>query len=144
MKTVLFILMGSFTFVTAQNQNALKKEITPPEAIKITKELKAHDQVRIDDYYWMNNREDPQVISYLKSENDYNEKMTAHTKEFQAKLFNEMKGRIKEDDKSVPYKLNGYWYLTRFEKGKDYPIYSRKKESLDAPEEILFDVNEDI
>ena len=142
MKTVLFILMGSFTFVTAQNQNALKKEITPPEAIKITKELKAHDQVRIDDYYWMNNREDPQVISYLKSENDYNEKMTAHTKEFQTKLFNEMKGRIKEDDKSVPYKLNGYWYLTRFEKGKDYPIYSRKKESLDAPEEILFDVNE--
>lgn len=142
MKTVLFILMGSFTFVTAQNQNALKKEITPPEAIKITKELKAHDQVRIDDYYWMNNREDPQVISYLNSENDYNEKMTAHTKEFQAKLFNEMKGRIKEDDKSVPYKLNGYWYLTRFEKGKDYPIYSRKKETLDAPEEILFDVNE--
>lgn len=142
MKTVLFILMGSFTFVTAQNQNALKKEITPPEAIKITKELKAHDQVRIDDYYWMNNREDPQVISYLNSENDYNEKMTAHTKEFQTKLFNEMKGRIKEDDKSVPYKLNGYWYLTRFEKGQDYPIYSRKKESLDAPEEILFDVNE--
>lgn len=142
MKTVLFILLGSFTFVTAQNQNALKKEITPPEAIKITKELKAHDQVRIDDYYWMNNREDPQVISYLNSENDYNEKMTAHTKEFQTKLFTEMKSRIKEDDKSVPYKLNGYWYLTRFEKGKDYPIYSRKKESLDAPEELLFDVNE--
>lgn len=142
MKTVLFILMGSFTFVTEQNQNALKKQITPPEAIKITKELKAHNKVRLDDYYWMNNREDPQVISYLKSENDYNEKMTAHTKEFQTKLFNEMKSRIKEDDKSVPYKLNGYWYLTRFEKGKDYPIYSRKKESLDAPEEILFDVNE--
>lgn len=142
MKTVLFILLGSFTFVTAQNQNVLKKEITPPEAIKITKELKAHDQVRIDDYYWMNNREDPQVINYLNSENDYNEKMTAHTKEFQTKLFNEMKSRIKEDDKSVPYKLNGYWYLTRFEIGKDYPIYSRKKESLDAPEEILFDVNE--
>ncbi len=142
MKTVLFILLGSFTFVTAQNHNVLKKEITPPEAIKITKELKAHDQVRIDDYYWMNNREDPQVISYLNSENEYNEKMTAHTKEFQTKLFNEMKSRIKEDDKSVPYKLNGYWYLTRFEKGKDYPIYSRKKESLDAAEEILFDVNE--
>ena len=142
MKTVLFILMGSFTFVTAQNHNALKKEITPPEAIKITKELKAHNQVRIDDYYWMNNREDPQVIDYLNSENDYNEKMTAHTKEFQTKLFNEMKSRIKEDDKSVPYKLNGYWYLTRFEIGKDYPIYSRKKETLDAPEEILFDVNE--
>lgn len=68
MKTVLFILLGSFTFVTAQNNNALKKEITPPEAIKITKELKAHNQVRIDDYYWMNNREDPQVISYLNSE----------------------------------------------------------------------------
>ena len=120
----------------------MKNTVLPPEAIKIKKELKAHDKVRVDEYYWLNDRENPEVINYLNSENDYNEKMTAHTAEFQKKLFNEIKGRIKEDDESVPYKLNGYWYLTRFEKGKDYPVYSRKKETLDAPEEILFDVNE--
>lgn len=119
----------------------VKDEIRPPEAVKIPTELKAHDTVRVDDYYWMNDRENSRVINYLHNENAYFEKMTAHTKELQKKLFHEMKSRIKEDDKSVPYKLNGYWYLTRFEKGKDYPIYSRKKETLDAPEEELFDVN---
>src|SRR5690554_2729400 len=65
-----------------------------------------------------------------------------HTEKLQEQLFEEMKSRIKEDDQSVPYKYNGYWYLTRYEKGKDYPIYSRKKGTLDAPEEVLFDVNE--
>ena len=58
---------------------------------------------------------------------------------FQKSLFEEMKARIKEDDASVPYKYNGYWYITRYEKGKGYPIYTRKKESLDAEEELLFD-----
>ncbi len=65
----------------------------------------------------------------------------AHTKDFQTDLFEEMKARIKEDDSSVPYKYNGYWYITKFEKGKDYPIYTRKKDSLDNPEELLFDCN---
>jgi len=120
----------------------LKKATLPPQAEKFPKELPAHDTVRIDDYYWMNDRENPDVIEYLHSENDYFEKMTAHTKELQNKLFKEVKSRIKEDDSSVPYKLNGYWYLTRYEKGKDYPIYSRKKDSLEAREEILFNVNE--
>ncbi len=120
----------------------LKKETLPPLAEKLPRELSAHNNIRVDPYYWMNNRDNPNVINYLKSENEYNDKMTAHTKELQTKLFKEMRGRIKEDDSSVPYKLNGYWYLTRFEKGKDYPVYSRKKETLDAPEEILFDVNE--
>lgn len=120
----------------------MKKASFPPRAEKLPKKLSAHNNVRVDDYYWMNDRENPNVISYLKSENEYNEMMTAHTKDLQKKLFHEMKSRIKEDDTSVPYKLNGYWYLIRFEKGKDYPIYSRKKETLDAPEEILFDVNE--
>ncbi|HSI69623.1 MAG TPA: S9 family peptidase [Gillisia sp.] len=121
---------------------SLNKAITPPQATKIARELAAHDKIRLDEYYWMNDRENPDVIHYLNSENDYNEYMTAHTKELQDKLFKEMRERIKEDDSSVPYKLNGYWYLTRFEKGKDYPIYSRKKGTLDAPEEVLFNVNE--
>ena len=90
---------------------------------------------------FMVERENPEVIDYLERENDYYQKSTAHLEPFQEKLYEEMKGRIKEDDNSVPYFYNGYWYLTRFETGKDYPIYSRFKDSLSAPEEILFDVN---
>ncbi len=120
-----------------------------PVAKKSPKELVKHDDVRVDDYYWMNDREDKEVIAHLESENAYYNTMTGHTKNFQASLFEEMKSRIKEDDSSVPYKKNGYWYLTRYETGKEYPIYSRKpclpagrKESLDAEEEIIFDCNE--
>jgi len=118
------------------------QEIKTPRAKKIPVQLEKHGDVRIDDYFWLRERENPEVLDYLTRENDYNERMTAHTKQLQEDLFQEVKKRIKEDDSSVPYKLNGYWYVTRFEKGKDYPIYSRKKETLDAPEEILFDVNE--
>lgn len=118
------------------------KGIPTPVAKKIPTTLEKHGDVRIDNYFWMNQRDHSDVLAYLEEENNYNEQLTAHTKTFQNDLFKEMKGRIKEDDESVPYKLNGYWYLARYEKGKDYPIYSRKKDSLDAPEEILFDVNE--
>ena len=145
MKRLLLFLIGCLTFVNsniiAQNQPQLKTKIYPPKAKKIAKELKIHNTTRIDDYYWFNDKQNPEVISYLEKENEYNKQMTAHTEQFQKDLFVEMKSRVKEDDSSVPYKLNGYWYLTRFEKGRDYPIYSRKKDSLDAPEEILFDVN---
>lgn len=116
-------------------------DITPPVAEKKAKNLEIHGDVRVDNYYWLNDREDEEVIDYLERENDYYAKMTAHTKAFQEDLFEEMKGRIKEDDSSVPYFYNGYWYITRYETGQDYPIYTRKKESLDAAEEILFDVN---
>jgi len=114
----------------------------PPEAKKIAKKLEIHGDVRIDNYYWLNDRENPEVIDYLNSENAYYEAKTAHTKQFQEDLFLEMKSRIKEDDESVPYKKNNYYYITRFEKGSQYPIYSRKKESLESQEQILFDVNE--
>jgi oligopeptidase B len=117
-------------------------DITPPKAEKIEKKLEIHDDVRIDPYYWLNERDNEKVIDYLKRENDYFDMMTAHTKDLQEKLFQEMKGRIKEDDESVPYFYNGYYYQTRFEKGKDYPVYTRKKGSLDAMEEVLFNVNE--
>ncbi len=113
-----------------------------PKAKIIPKKLKKHNTVRIDNYFWLNDRENPEVIDYLNRENAYYEVMTAHTKAFQADLFEEMKGRIKEEDQSVPYLYNGYYYITRFEKGQDYPIYSRKKGSLDAQEEILFNCNE--
>lgn len=115
--------------------------INPPIAKKIPHRLEVHGDVRIDNYFWMKDREHPEVIAYLNAENDYCDAQMAHTKEFQKDLFEEMKARIKEDDSSVPYKYNGYWYITKFEKGKDYPIYTRKKESLDNPEELLFDCN---
>ncbi|UJH67153.1 S9 family peptidase [Allomuricauda sp. SCSIO 65647] len=117
-------------------------DTTPPKASKKPKRLETHGHLRIDDYYWLNERENPEVVDYLEAENAYYETMTAHTKDFQKELYGEMKGRIKEDDTSVPYKLNGYWYLTRYETGKEYPIYARKKESLEAEEEIIFNCNE--
>jgi len=114
----------------------------PPKAKKIAKELEIHGDVRIDNYYWLNDRENQEVIDYLNSENAYYEAITAHTKQFQEDLFEEMKSRIKEDDESVPYKKKDYYYITRFKKGNQYPIYSRKKGSLETPEQIMFDVNE--
>lgn len=113
-----------------------------PVAKQIPKQLTIHDDVRIDEFYWLNDRENPEVIDYLNKENEYYNAHTAHTKAFQRSLFDEMKSRIKEDDSSVPYKFNGYWYITKYEKGKDYPIYTRKKETLEAEEELLFDCNE--
>ncbi len=120
----------------------MRKDIQQPIAAKKPFEIKKHNHTRIDDYYWMNERENPEVIAYLEAENDYYQKNTEHTKEFQNVLFEEMKSRIKEDDSSVPYFYNGYYYITRFETGKNYPIYTRKKGNLEAEEEILFDCNE--
>ena len=116
--------------------------IQPPIAKIIPRKLKKHKEIRVDNYFWLNDRENPEVIEYLNQENAYYQEKTAHTKDFQAQLFEEMKSRIKEDDQSVPYLYNGYYYITRFEKGQNYPIYSRKKESLSAKEEILFNCNE--
>jgi len=136
---VCVIFAASFTTIKAQS---MSHTIAAPVAKILPKQLKKHNQVRTDNYFWLNDRENPEVIDYLNQENAYYDAMTAHTKDFQKALFEEMKGRIKEDDQSVPYLYNGYYYITRYEKGQDYPIYSRKKGSLDAKEEILFDCNE--
>ena len=125
-----------------QNTTKMSEKIIIPIAKIIPKTLEKHGDKRIDNYYWLNDRENPEVIDYLNKENDYYNKMTASTKNFQKDLFAEMKSRIKEDDQSVPYFYNGYFYITRVEKDKDYPIYARKKETLSAKEEILFDCNE--
>jgi len=119
----------------------LENNTKAPIAERIEKKLEIHGDIRIDNYYWLNDKENPKVIDYLNAENEYYELKTVHTKKFQEDLFLEMKSRIKEDDESVPYKKNNFYYLTRFEKGKQYPVFSRKKESLSAKEEILFDVN---
>ncbi len=140
------LILSCVCIIFACNQENKNKSMTetqtPPTAAIHPKQLEKHGDVRIDNYYWLNERENPEVIDYLNKENEYYEKMTEHTKQFREDLFEEMKGRIKEDDSSVPYFYNGYYYITRFEKGKDYPIYSRKKGSLEAKEEIMFDCNE--
>ena len=120
----------------------MTKNLQAPIAKIIPHQLEKHKHIRTDNYYWLNERENPEVIDYLSKENDYYNQSTAHTKDFQKDLFEEMKARIKEDDESVPYFYNGYFYITRFEINKGYPIYSRKKGSLDAPEEIMFNCNE--
>ena len=117
-------------------------KLNPPLAEQKPHQHKIHDDIRMDEFYWLNDRENPEVIDYLERENDYYKKSTAHLEDFQNDLFSEMKARIKEDDTSVPYFYNGYWYITRYEKGKDYPIHTRKKESLQAEEEIIFDCNQ--
>jgi oligopeptidase B len=119
----------------------MTKNLQAPIAAVKPVVLEKHGDKRTDNYFWLNDRKDPEVIKYLEQENTYYESMTAHTQDFQKSLYEEMKARIKEDDASVPYFFNGYYYITRFETGKDYPIYARKKGSLEADEEILFDCN---
>jgi len=114
----------------------------PPRAEKVPKSLEIHGHKRIDEYYWLNERENPKVIDYLNQENSFLKSELAHTEELQEELFLEMKSRIKEDDQSVPFELNDYWYYTRYEEGKEYPYYCRKLGSLEAQEEIILDVNE--
>ncbi|MRG47087.1 prolyl oligopeptidase family serine peptidase [Chitinophaga sp. SYP-B3965] len=119
-----------------------KMNVTPPTVEKIKKELTTNGDTRIDNYYWLNERENPKVIAYLTAENKYLDTMLSPVKGFREKLYEEMKGRIKEKDESVPYFENGYLYYTRFEEGKEYPIHCRKKGSNSAPEEVMLNVND--
>ena len=118
-----------------------KKELIEPKAKKIEKILSIHGDDRIDEYYWLNQRGDEDVINYLNEENDYRNEFMKDYKPLEDEIFQEIKSRIKEDDSSVPYFYNGYYYYTRYEKDKQYPIYCRKKESLESMEEILIDAN---
>ncbi len=152
-----FLLIGCKTEKNepiANKQNLMNiKDFNPPIAKKIPHEMTIHGDVRNDPYYWMKLSDDQKlaeqpddqtqdVLDYLNAENEYTQKMLGHTEKFQEKIFSEIVGRIKQTDMSVPYKSNGYYYLTRYEEGKEYPIYSRKKTSLENEEEILLDVNE--
>ena len=114
----------------------------PPKAPKKQQLLEIHADKRIDNYFWLNQRDTPEVLSYLEAENEYFAYKTKHTDAFQKSLFEEMKSRIKQDDESVPYKYNGYWYFSRFQEGKEYPIYLRRADQPNAQEEVLFEVNE--
>ena len=95
----------------------------------------------MDNYYWLKERENPEVIEYLKAENDYTKTVMAHTEGLEQALFEEIKGRVKQTDMSVPYRLDDYFYYTRYEDGKEYPVYCRKKGSLESAEELMIDGN---
>ena len=127
---------------TQKQDKPTMTELEPPVAQKIPKELTIHGDTRIDPYYWLNEPENPDVIDHLEAENVYREAYLKHTKKFQKKLYKEIIGRIKQDDASVPYLDNGYYYYTRYEKGKEYPIHARKEGNLNAPEEILLNASE--
>lgn len=135
----LFLLMSCGEKNTEVVNNSVK--IKSPVATIKPHEMKIHGDTRTDNYFWMNERDSPEVLKYLEEENAFTKEKMAHTETFQKSLFEEMKGRIKESDESVPYKENGYFYITRYEEGKEYPIYTRKKGSLDADEEVLIDAN---
>ncbi|MCZ7601985.1 MAG: S9 family peptidase [Melioribacteraceae bacterium] len=137
-------LMIAIVFISSNlwSQVLMNKEVIPPKAEKIPQELVTHGDTRIDNYFWMNQRDDQKVLDYLNAENSYTSEVMNKTEDFQQKLYDEIIGRIKQDDQSVPYKKNGYYYYTRYEEGKEYPIYCRKKGSLDAEEEVLLNVNE--
>ncbi|MFN3908607.1 MAG: S9 family peptidase [Flavobacterium sp.] len=135
------IFASVFIFLSCKDSKPMN-EIQPPIAKVKDTILEMHGDKRVDPYYWLNDRDNPEVIAYLEQENSYYQQITAHTKELQQTLFEEMKSRIKEDDSSVPYFYNGYYYQTKYEKGQEYPIYIRRKGNLTAKEEVLFNCNE--
>ncbi|WP_251359509.1 S9 family peptidase [Kangiella sp. TOML190] len=129
--------------ITTQSATEAAKLPTPPVARKESYKMTIHDDTRVDNYYWMRDdeRKDPEILAHLEAENQYKEKMLAHTEALQEKLYQEMVSRMEKDKSSVPYFKNGYWFYSRYEKDKEYPIYARKKGSLEAAEEITIDVN---
>jgi len=116
----------------------------PPVAAKKPHQVGSPNGSREDEYYWLRDdkRENAEMLAYVKAENAYADRMLEHTKALETKVYNEIVGRLQQDDSTVPYPMNGYWYYRRFETGKEYPIYARRKGSKDAPEEILLNVNE--
>ena len=108
---------------------------------KFPTRLEKHGHVRVDDYYWLRERDNPEVIAYLAKENARTAKEMAHCHAFEQKLFDEIIGRIKPTDMSAPYRRDDYYYYTRYEAGKEYPIYARRRGSLEALEEVVLDGN---
>jgi oligopeptidase B len=113
----------------------------PPVAVKIAKELTIHGHTRVDEYYWLNQRDNPEVIAYLQAENAYADAVMKPATVLRETLYREMVGRVQQTDMSVPVFQNGYWYYTRFEKGKDYPVYCRARKPKKGVEQVLLDGN---
>ena len=119
-----------------------KMNITPPIAKKVPTSLEKHGDLRSDPYFWLRERENPEVTKYLNEENDYTKSILKDTKAFQKKVFEEMKGRIKQKDESAPYRDNGYYYQTRYDEGTEYAIYYRKADQEGTEFEVLLNINQ--
>ncbi len=137
---VLFLLMS--TFLNAEDKSANGAPTAPPVAKSIHTENHINGGKLVDDYQWMRNKSNPEVAQYLEKENAYADAVMAPTAALQQKLYDEMVSHTKETDVNVPFKDGGYFYYSRWEKGQQYPIFARKKGSVDAAEEITVDVNE--
>ncbi len=138
------LLIAATLLMNVVPTSSAAETATPPDAEKRVHEVKApFGAVRSDEYYWLRDdkREDPAMLAYLNAENAYADTVLEPTLALQETLYQEIVGRIKQDDASVPYRQRGYWYYSRFEAGKDYPIRARRKGSMEAPEEVLLDVN---
>ena len=142
MRILLLTAFSVTIIITGCRQPSNKIEMKPPVADKEPKELTTNGHTRIDNYYWLKDRDNQKVIDYLNAENTYTAAVMKDTEELQEKLYQEIVGRIRQTDESVPYKHNGYFYFIRYEEGKEYPVYCRKKETLEAPEEVLLNVNQ--
>lgn len=138
-KLVMVTLAISLIIMSCEQNN--KSKMKYPIAKKIEKELVMHDHSRIDNYYWLNDREDPEVIAYLEAENEYTKEVMKKTESLQEEIYNEILGRIKQTDNTVPYNYNGYSYYVKFEEGKEYPIFCRKELQDNAKEQIFLDGN---
>ncbi len=138
---IMMAILGLHAAGFAQN-NSDTDTLRPPMTEKKTKTTKIHNDTMVDDYFWLREKSNPEVIAHLEAENSYAEAMMKPTAALQQKLYKEMVGHIKETDVSVPYRWGGYFYYTRTEQGKQYPINCRKKGSLDAKEEVVLDQNE--
>jgi oligopeptidase B len=138
------IIVSSFLIIMAISAAAQSKNdmVKPPVAKTIAKIDSIHGDIRTDNYYWLREKSSPDVISYLESENAYTDALMKPTEKLQETIYSEILKRTKQTDLSVPYKLGEYWYYTRTEEGKQYPIYCRRKESMEAPEQIVLELNE--
>ncbi len=138
MRPAIFV---SLLLLSCSSMTQAQTKTAPVAAIK-PKTITTNGHSRVDNYYWLNQPEDKEVLAYLTAENDYLDQTLAPIKDFRTKLFEEMKGRIKQQDESVPYKEGTYFYLTKYMEGGEYPIYARKKGSLTGAEEVMLDVNQ--
>lgn len=136
------MIKSTFLLLTLMAVNLMAADIQAPIAEKIPTKLKKHGDTRIDNYFWMKDKTNEKVINHLKAENAYTEEVMKDTKDLQAKLYEEMKGRIKEEDESVPYKEGSFLYYSKTQKGDEYSIYCRKKDAIGSFEQILLNVNE--
>jgi oligopeptidase B len=140
LRTIVLILFITTIIIGCSKSKENEENMVPPQAEKIPRELTIHGHTRVDPYYWLNERNNPKVLEHLKAENAYRDTMLKPMETLQKKLYKEIISRIKQDDQTVPYYDNGYYYYKRYEKGEEYPVHARKQEKISATEEVMLNV----